>query len=123
MGIQVRWATGTTPPSAVGRALEALETAGLADETVVVFTADHGFPFPLAKMSLYDAGIEVPLLLRIPGLEGGRGYSEFVTHVDFVPTVLDMLGIEKSQNLQGSSYWSLLRGEPYMPSVRPISAG
>lgn len=89
----------------------------------MVFTADHGIPFPLAKMSLYDAGIEVPLLLRIPGLEGGRAYSEFVTHVDFVPTVLDMPGIEKSQNLQGSSYWSLLRGEPYTPSVRPISAG
>ena len=101
---------------AFGRALEALATAGLADDTVVVFTADHGIPFPLAKMSLYDAGIEVPLLMRIPGLEGGRRYSEFVTHVDFVPTVLDMLGIEKPQNLQGRSYWNLLRGDTYNPS-------
>ena len=41
---------------------------------------------------------------------------EFVTHVDFVPTVLDMLGIEKPQNLQGRSYWNLLRGNTYNPS-------
>ena len=101
---------------AFGRVLEALATEGVADDTVVVFTADHGIPFPLAKMSLYDAGIEVPLLMRIPGLTGGRRYSEFVTHVGFVPTVLDMLGIEKPQNLQGHSYWSLLCGEPYTKS-------
>lgn len=106
---------------AFGRALEALGTAGLADDTVVVFTADHGIPFPLAKMSLYDAGIEVPLLMRIPELAGGRRYSEFVTHVDFVPTVLDMLGIEKPQNLQGRSYWNLLSGEPYAPSEYAFS--
>lgn len=101
---------------AFGRVLEALETAGVADDTVVVFTADHGIPFPLAKMSLYDAGIEVPLLMRIPGLEGSRRYSEFVTHVDFVPTVLDMLGIETPENLQGCSYWNLLCGDTYNPS-------
>ena len=105
---------------AFGRVLEALETAGLADDTVVVFTADHGIPFPLAKMSLYDAGIEVPLLIRIPGRNaepaGGRRLPEFVTHVDFVPTVLDMLGIETPQNLQGRSYWNLLCGDTYRPS-------
>lgn len=101
---------------AFGRVLEALETAGVADDTVVVFTADHGIPFPLAKMSLYDAGIEVPLLMRIPGFSGGRRYSEFVTHVDFVPTVLDMLGIDAPENLQGRSYWRLLCGEPYTES-------
>ena len=117
---------------AFGRVLEALEGAGLADDTVVVFTADHGIPFPLAKMSLYDAGIEVPLLMRVPGLSasptasaaqlakreqaGGRRFSEFVTHVDFVPTILDMLEIETPPNLQGRSYWSLLCGDAYKPS-------
>ncbi|MCY3905334.1 MAG: sulfatase-like hydrolase/transferase [Caldilineaceae bacterium] len=117
---------------AFGRVLAALETAGLADDTVVVFTADHGIPFPLSKMSLYDAGIEVPLLMRIPGLgassaasaaetgqpeeAGGRRFGEFVTHADFVPTVLEMLAIEPPPKLHGRSYWSLLCGDEYGPS-------
>ncbi len=100
---------------AFGRMLETLEAVGLAEHTLVVFTADHGIPFPRAKMSLYDPGIEVPLLMRIPGVPGGANYSEMISNVDFVPTILDMLRIDIPENVQGRSFWSLISGDEYTP--------
>ena len=100
---------------AFGAIVQALDEAGLGDDTVVVFTADHGIAFPHAKMTLYDPGIETALLMRVPGTEGGQVYGEMISNVDVAPTVLDLLGLEIPANVQGRSFSGLLRGEGYEP--------
>ncbi len=80
----------------VGMVLNALETAGLADDTLVIFTTDHGMPFPGAKATLYDRGLGVMLILRGPEpFHGGRVIDPLVSHIDIYPTICDFLGLER----------------------------
>src|SRR5437660_903323 len=72
--------------SAVREILAALEASGRADNTLVLFTADHGLAFPRAKGTLHDAGIETALLVRWPGIiPPGVVLDELVSNVDVVP--------------------------------------
>lgn len=98
---------------ATGVVLDALETAGLADTTVVVFTADHGMAFPRAKSTLYDPGLEVALVIRLPEGIGRRGEAtdQLVSHVDVMPTLLGLAGVDPPQRIQGRSLAPWLRGE------------
>jgi len=98
---------------AFGAIVKAVDRCGMADDTIVVFTVDHGIPFPHAKMSLYDPGIKTALLMHVPGIEGGKVYKEMISNVDFVPTILDLLGLEIPGNIQGRSFAGLLTGEGY----------
>ena len=102
---------------AIGRLLAALDGAGLAANTIVVFTADHGIPFPRAKCSLYDPGLEVALIVRWPagGLPDGSVPDPMVSHLDVVPTLLDLCGAPIPANLHGRSLAPLLRGETWEP--------
>jgi N-sulfoglucosamine sulfohydrolase len=103
--------------AAVGTVLDALEGAGLLQNTLVVFTTDHGIPFPRAKCSLYDPGISTAFILRWPerGWAGGKTYSELVSNIDNLPTLLDAAGIEMRKNVQGRSFAPLLDGKEYQP--------
>ncbi len=100
----------------VGRILDYLDEAGLAEKTVVVFTADHGewlgehlrygkgYP-------AHDQASRVPLLVRVPGQNGrylGRRLGDVVEAVDVVPTLLDAVGVQKPAHLQGESLFPLL---------------
>src|SRR5207302_745572 len=79
--------------TAIGEILAALDAAGRAGQTVVVFTADHGLALPRAKGTLLDAGIEVALIVRWPGrTPSGAVRDELVSNVDLVPTYLDAIG-------------------------------
>jgi arylsulfatase A-like enzyme len=80
---------------------------------LVVFTADHGIPYPGAKWSLRDAGIKVPLVMYLPGspLSGGKVLQELISHVDVLPTLLDLTGIRKPSNLEGVSFAHFLKGQ------------
>src|SRR5437879_7178707 len=102
---------------AVARILAALGKDGLADDTLVVFTADHGIAFPRAKTTLYDPGIEAALLMRWPagGIAGGRVYGELISNVDIVPTLLEAAGTPVPENVQGRTFLPLLQGRPYIP--------
>lgn len=82
--------------SMVERAIEALETRGELDNTLIVITSDHGMPFPRAKASLYDAGSRVPLAIRWPnGIKNaGRDVKAFVNLSDLAPTFLNAAGLK-----------------------------
>jgi arylsulfatase A-like enzyme len=103
---------------AAGMILAGLAKAGLAEETLVIFTADHGLAMPRAKCTLYDPGINTSLLMRWParGISGGRRYANLISHVDVVPTLLEAVGLPAPGNLHGKSFWPLLQGQPYEPN-------
>jgi len=104
---------------AVGTILDALGAAGLADETVVVFTTEHGIAFPRAKGSCYDAGIEAALVLRVPGIaDDGRRYDELLSNVDVLPTLLDLVGADVPDEVGGRSFLPLLTDGEYEPRER-----
>jgi arylsulfatase A-like enzyme len=96
----------------VGMVLNALDACGLAENTLIIFTTDHGMPFPGAKATLYDRGLGVMLILRGPEpFNGGRVNDGLVSHIDVFPTICDFIGIERPPFLQGVSLMPLLRGE------------
>lgn len=96
----------------VGLILKSLEESGLAENTLVIFTADHGLPFPRAKGTLYDPGINVSFLARWPGqIPRGTNEATLTSNVDVMPTVLEAAGIPVSDRIQGESFLPLLRGE------------
>ena len=98
--------------AAYGRILDALDRSGLAGNTLVICTTDHGPPSPLMKCNVFDAGIGVYLIMRGPGgFEGGRVIDPIVSHVDLFPTICDVAGIDAPSWLQGSSITPLVRGE------------
>jgi N-sulfoglucosamine sulfohydrolase len=100
----------------VGMVLNELDAAHLRD-TLIVFTTDHGMPFPDAKATLYDRGLGVNLIWRGPEpFAGGRVHDALVSHIDVYPTICDYLEIERPPFLQGVSLMPLLRDET--PQVR-----
>ncbi|MBL9205807.1 MAG: sulfatase-like hydrolase/transferase [Opitutaceae bacterium] len=66
---------------------------GQSDQTVVVFTSDHGdqmgYHGMLGKSVMYEGAVQVPWMLRAPGLRAHRNHRP-VSHIDFLPTVLDL---------------------------------
>jgi N-sulfoglucosamine sulfohydrolase len=96
----------------VGTVLDALSEAGLDEETLVIFTTEHGLAMPRAKGTLYDPGIEGALLMRHPEwIEGGTRRRELLSNVDVLPTLLDLLGEEVPERVSGRSFLPLLRGD------------
>ena len=108
-------ASVSTADKAFGRILDAIDSSEIADNTIVVFTADHGIAFPHAKMTLYDPGIQVALVMRIPGAKVGVTRRELVSNVDVVPTLLDLIGVPATTNLHGRSFKGCITGEGCAP--------
>ncbi|RMF40394.1 MAG: DUF229 domain-containing protein [Planctomycetota bacterium] len=95
----------------VGQHLQALEEAGLADDTIVFFWSDHGVGLPRAKRWLYDSGTRIPLIVRIPQQfrvagqgQPGSVESRLVSSVDFGPTVLRLCGVDVPAWMQGQPF-------------------
>jgi arylsulfatase A-like enzyme len=103
--------------TAVGTVLAGLRDLGLADDTIVLFTTDHGIALPRAKCSLYDPGLETALLLRYParGWQGGREIAALTSNVDLLPTLLEAAGLPVSARVQGQSLLAALDGQPFTP--------
>lgn len=91
--------------SQVGQTLANLQVDGLADDTVVIFTTDHGDGLPRAKRSVYDSGLSVPLVVRYPD---GRGSGEverrLVSFVDLAPSILRLAGVLVPAFIQGRDF-------------------
>lgn len=98
----------------VGRVLSELDALGLTDDTITIFTTDHGVALPRAKCSLYDPGIEIAFLARWPGggWTGGHDLDGLLGNVDIVPTLLDAIGLDAAGPLplHGRSFAARLGG-------------
>jgi arylsulfatase A-like enzyme len=96
----------------VGKILDALKASKVVDNTLVIFTADHGIPYSGAKWTLFDPGIETPLIMHWPGtrLEGEKVFNQLMSNVDFLPTVLDLIGVDIPRNLHGYSFKRVIEG-------------
>lgn len=88
----------TRTDKALGALVAALKEAGVYDNTMIIFTADHGMAFPGAKTTVYEAGLQVPLVVRMPGAtKPGTVCDAIVSHIDLTPTILDAAGGYDSQ--------------------------
>ena len=98
----------------LGRIMDALKSLGLAEDTIILFTSDHGCHFKTRndeyKRSCHDSSVRVPMALSGGPFTGGGRLREMVSLVDVAPTLLDACGIPVPEDMQGRSILPLLRG-------------
>lgn len=96
----------------VGRLLDELSRLGLADDTIVVYTSDHGCHFRTRnseyKRSCHEASIRIPMIMQGPGINGMKDVYEMVSLVDIAPTLLDLAGLQVPEQMQGKSLKPLI---------------
>lgn len=93
----------------LGHALRVFDERGLTDNTLFIFTTDHGLPMPREKTTLYDRGIGVFLIMRYPGhYKGGQRRTDLISHVDVLPTALQAAGDKPHPELEGTSFHQAL---------------
>lgn len=100
---------------ALGRIMDALKSLNIDEETIILYTADHGCHFKTRnseyKRSGHESSVRVPTAFCGPGFDGGGRRQEVTSLVDLVPTLLDSCGIEPPEPLPGRSLMPILRGE------------
>jgi uncharacterized sulfatase len=104
-----------------GERLRELEAAGLVEDTIVFYYADHGSGMPRNKRWPYNSGLHVPLVvfipekfqeLRPPEYKAGGVSERLVSFVDFAPTVLSLAGIEPPKTMQGHAFLGKYQAPP-----------
>jgi arylsulfatase A-like enzyme len=99
----------------IGVILSKLEELGVADNSIVVFTSDHGDMMGAhglyGKQVSFEESVRVPYLIRLPGQSRTVSITQPVSHIDFVPTLLELLGKPPHQQCVGKSRTPLLRGD------------
>jgi arylsulfatase A-like enzyme len=106
----------------LGLLFNALREHGLWQDTIVIFTSDHGYHlgehFMWGKVTLFEECARVPLIIRVPGItRAGTSTDALVELVDFHPTLLELCGLETKSRLQGKSLVPLL-GNPESPGKK-----
>ncbi len=98
--------------TAVGLLLAKLAETGQAKRTLVIYLADHGAQFPRGKLTCYESGLAVPLIVSWPGkARTGSVRDELVSTVDLLPTILEATGLKNPGGLPGRSLVPLLKNE------------
>ncbi len=102
----------------VGLTLDALSEAGLADDTIVIFTTDHGDMMGAHGMvwkwdhSGYEEILHIPFIMRVPGVTPeGAATSALVSNIDILPTLLELVGVDPPAGIQGRSLLPVLSGQ------------
>jgi len=103
----------------VGEILNQVQADGLAEDTIVFFYSDHGMGLPRFKRTLYDSGLHVPLIVRLPhkhrglcDIQPGGRTDRLVSFVDFAPTVLSIAGLTVPDVMQGTAFMGPGEGKP-----------
>jgi N-sulfoglucosamine sulfohydrolase len=109
----------------VAETLKQLEDDGLAEDTIVWFWGDHGRGLPRAKRWIYDSGLQVPLLIRVPAkwrklampanpdaVKPGTVNDDLIAFIDFAPTMLSLAGIEIPKHIQGKAFLGSQKSQP-----------
>ena len=101
---------------ALGRLLDALRSMEILDNTIILFTSDHGNHFKTRnseyKRSCHEASIRIPMILRGPCFDGGGRITDLVNLVDIPPTLLDAAGIPIPADMEGRSLLDGRKGWP-----------
>lgn len=100
----------------IGEVLNYLKKSGKDKNTVVIYMGDNGFLLGehglIDKRNMYEESMKVPLLVYAPGMIGeGKPLEEIIQNIDIAPTILDMAGIKKPVQMQGQSFFPLLKGQ------------
>lgn len=101
----------------IGRVLETIEEEGLFDNSIVIFTTDHGdfagqYGLPEKwDTCMSDCIMHVPMILHAPGIKGGHRVSALTEHIDFPSTVLELLGIDVDWGVHGQSMLPAIEGK------------
>lgn len=100
----------------IGRVLEYLDRAGLAEDTIVIYTSDQGYFLGehnyFDKRFMLEESIRMPFVVRYPReIEAGTVLDDIILNVDFAPTFLDYAGLEAPSTMQGRSFRANLQGE------------
>ncbi len=102
--------------AALGRILDKLEELDLADDTIVIFTSDHGEMAGahgyFGKGTMNEESIHVPLIVRVPGGKQGVRTERYFSSVDFFPTLMELCGAAPASTAEGISYAPYLLGRP-----------
>jgi len=120
-----------------GRITDLLKELNLDDNTIIVFTSDHGglsnrgnnrglatsnLPLRAGKGHNYEGGIRVPMFVKWPGVTKKSETDSYITGTDYYPTLVEMVGLNKHENqyLDGKSFASVLKGDKTKNKERPI---
>ncbi len=105
----------TLVDQSIGAILACLERVGLADNTIIVHTSDHGDSLGahhlFGKETMFEEATRVPLLVRLPGQRASKTIKHPVSHIDFVPTLLDLLRQPNNPQCAGKSLLPLITEE------------
>lgn len=99
----------------IGRIKRSLSETGLLDNTLLIYTTDHGIAFPRAKGTLFDAGLETALIMKLPkGMKNdGRVVNDLICNIDLMPTLIDLVGGDVPESTDGFSFLPILNDEPF----------
>jgi len=100
-----------------GHILKMLDKYKLTENTIIVMAGDNGFDWPRGKASLYESGINVPLIVKWPGVvKPGQKSDALVSLIDLPSTWLEAAGIPIPEKMEGKSLIPLIKGEKYVPN-------
>jgi arylsulfatase A-like enzyme len=96
----------------IGKFLSSLEKNGYRENTLIIYTSDHGPNFPFAKWCLYDEGMRVPVIATWPGvIEPDTTTHAMISLADIVPTVIEAAGGTAPDDIDGKSFVDVLKGQ------------
>jgi choline-sulfatase len=107
----------TQVDACIGRVIDTLERHGLADNTIIVYTSDHGEMAGAHRMwtkhVMFDQAVNVPLLIHLPGESNATTHDDLVAHVDLYPTLARLAGLELPDAVHGRSFAGLVNNDEY----------
>jgi iduronate 2-sulfatase len=96
----------------IGNLLDELDRLKLTDNTIVVLWGDHGWNLGehtlWCKHSCYETSMQIPLIVRAPGIKGGQRRSGLIESIDLYPTLCELAGLSPPEHLQGLSFGTLM---------------